>query len=88
MKEKRLKMDDFEEGRTQFLQILKQIDSAVEAVIPVAPSNGNFLISLTRKKARKFMSISEDDLLDLSADHIIRSEVEEQIKETLESMKE
>ncbi len=83
-----MKMDDFEEGKAQFLEILKKIDSAVQAVIPVAPTNGHFLISLTRKKGRKFMTVSEDDLLDLPADHVIRSEVEEQIKETLESMKE
>ncbi|MHB8481200.1 MAG: hypothetical protein ACYDBV_00460 [Nitrospiria bacterium] len=81
-------MDDFEEGKNQFLQILKQLDSAVQAVIPVTPSNGHFLISLTRKNARKFMTVSEDDILDLPADHTIRNEVEEQIKETIESMKE
>ncbi|MFI5303899.1 MAG: hypothetical protein ACHQYP_03790 [Nitrospiria bacterium] len=81
-------MDDFEEAKVRFLQILQKIDPVVQAVIPVLPSNGHFLISLTRKKARKFMTVSEDDLLDLPADHVIRSEVEEQIKETLESMKE
>ena len=82
------KMDDFEEGKNQFLQILKQIDPSVQAVIPVTPSNGHFLISLTRKNARKFMMVSEDDILDLPADHTIRNEVEEQVKETIESMKE
>lgn len=81
-------MDDFEEAKLRFLEILNKIDPAVQAVIPALPSNGHFLISLTRKKARKFMTVSEDDLLDLPADHVIRSEVEEQIKETLESMKE
>jgi hypothetical protein len=80
-------MDDFEEGRTQFLQILKKIDPGAQAVIPVAPSNGHFLISLTRKKARKFLMVSEDDILDLPADHTIQNEIEEQIKETLASIK-
>ena len=83
-----MKMYDFLEGKAHFLEMLKKIDSAVQAVIAVAQSNGLFLISLTRKKGRKFMTVSEDDILDLPADHVIRSEVEEQIKETLESMKE
>ena len=80
-------MDDFEEGKEQFLQILKEIDPLVKAVIPTAPSNGHFLISLSKGHSRKFLSLSEDDLIDLPADHTIRMEVQEEIKENLAAMK-
>lgn len=86
VREKR-KMDDFSEGKERFLDLLKQVDPAVTAVIPSAPSNGHFLISLTKGHSRKFMSLSEDDLIDLPADHTIMKEVEEEIKEHIAAMK-
>ena len=34
-----------------------------------------FLIAFTRGKAKKFVSISEDDLIDLVDDHAVEAEV-------------
>ena len=55
--------DEFEDGKKKFLEAVKAIDAAVEIVIPVTPSRGNFLIALSKGKARKFMSVAEDDIL-------------------------
>lgn len=58
-------MDEMEVGRQKFLELVQAIDAAVEIVIPTAPSNGVFLISLTKGPNRRFITVSEDDVLDL-----------------------
>ncbi len=58
-------MDEMEAGRQKFLELVQAIDAAVEIVIPTAPSNGVFLISLTKGPNRKFITVTEDDVLDL-----------------------
>ncbi len=67
--------EEFEEGKAKFLEVVKGLDAAVEVVIPVTPSRGNFLISLTKGKARKFISVNEDDLVDLPQDGEILKKV-------------
>ncbi len=58
-------MDELEEGKQKFLDIVRQIDPGVEVVIPATPSNNVFLISLTKGPNRKFITVAEDDILDL-----------------------
>ncbi len=67
--------DEFDDGKKKFLEVVKSIDGAVEVVMPVTPSRGNFLISLTKGKARKFISIAEDDIVDLPDDEGIQKKV-------------
>jgi hypothetical protein len=75
--------DEFEDGKKKFLEAVKAIDAAVEIVIPVTPSRGNFLIALSKGKARKFMSVSEDDILDLPEDEKILQKVTEDVKNAI-----
>lgn len=58
-------VDDLEQGKRKFLELVKEIDGAVQVVIPVTPSNSLFLISLTKGTNRKFITIPEDDIIDL-----------------------
>ena len=58
-------MDEIEEGKQKFLEVVRGVDTAVQVVIPVTPSNSMFLISLTKGPHRKFITVSEDDLIDL-----------------------
>ncbi|MBI3804321.1 MAG: hypothetical protein HY282_11235 [Nitrospirae bacterium] len=80
-------MDEIEAGRAKFFEVLKKIDPKVEGVIPTRSTNNNFLISLTKGKARKFITVTEDDLIDMVDDELIREGVEAQIEEALEAMK-
>ena len=80
-------MDEVEAGRSKFLELLKQIDPKAEAVVPVRSTNNNFLISLTKGKARKFITVTEDDIVDMVDDDLIREGVETQVREALEEMK-
>ncbi|GMV50251.1 hypothetical protein FBQ96_06730 [Nitrospirales bacterium NOB] len=68
-------MDEWEEGKQAFLEVVKGINGAVEVVIPTKPTNSMFLISLTKGPNRKFMTVSEDDIIDLPADSGIRTKV-------------
>jgi len=68
-------MGEFDAGKEKFLQVVKSIDPAVEIVIPVVPSRGIFLISFTKAGQRKFLTISEDDILDLPEDPDILKKV-------------
>ena len=68
-------MGEFDGGKEKFLQVVKSIDPAVEVVIPVVPSRGLFLVSFTQAGPRKFLTISEDDILDLPEDPDILKKV-------------
>ena len=76
-------MDEFETGKKHLLELLKTVDPQVQVVIPTAPANSMFLISLSKGKAKKFITISEDDLVDLVEDDLIRSGVEDQIRQAV-----
>ena len=58
-------MDEIEEGKQKFVEMVKGVDAAVQIVIPATPSNSLFLISLTKGQNRKFITVSEDDIMDL-----------------------
>lgn len=68
-------MDEGAEGKEEFLRLVRGIDAAVQVVIPTAPSNSLYLISLTKGPNRKFISIPEDDILDLPNEADIRTKV-------------
>ncbi|HEY4485130.1 MAG TPA: hypothetical protein VI702_02245 [Nitrospiria bacterium] len=80
-------MSELEDGRQKFLEMVKAIDPQVTVVIPTAPSNGLFLISLTKGSARKLITVSEDDIIDLTLDDLIREEVEDRIRGTISSLR-
>jgi hypothetical protein len=79
-------MGEFDEGKEKFLQLVKSIDPSVEVVIPVTPSRGMFLISLTKAGQRKFLTVSEDDILDLPEDADILKKVTGEVQGTLAGM--
>ena len=79
-------MSELEVGKQKFLEMVKAISSGVAVVIPISPTNSLFLISLTKGASRKFMTVSEDDIIDLTLDDLIRSEVEDRIQETISQL--
>ncbi len=79
-------MGEFDEGKEKFLQLVKSIDPSVEVVIPVTPSRGMFLISLTKAGQRKFLTVSEEDILDLLEDADILKKVTGEVQSTLGGM--
>ncbi|TLY19694.1 MAG: hypothetical protein E6K68_09305 [Nitrospirae bacterium] len=76
-------MGEFDEGKQKFMQVVKSIDQSVEVVIPVTPSRGMFLISLTKSGQRKFLTVSEEDILDLPEDADILKKVRGEIQNAL-----
>jgi hypothetical protein len=79
-------MGEFDEGKEKFLQLVKSIDPSVEVVIPVTPSRGMFLISLTKAGQRKFLTVSEEDILDLPEDSHILKNVTSEVQSTIAAM--
>ena len=76
-------MGEFDEGKVKFVQVVKSLDPSVEVVIPVTPSRGMFLISLTKSGQRKFLTVSEEDILDLPEDADILKKVRGEIQNAL-----
>ena len=76
-------MEEFAEGKEKFVQVVKSLDPSVEVVIPVTPSRGMFLISLTKSGQRKFLTVSEEDILDLPEDAGILKKVTSEVQSTL-----
>jgi len=58
-------MDEFKEGKQKFLELVAAIDGAVEVVIPTTPSQSLFKISLSKGVNRTYITVHEDDILDL-----------------------
>jgi hypothetical protein len=80
------RMDEMEEGKQKFLEVVKGTDAAVQVVMPVTPSNSMFLISLTKGPNRKFITVSEDDILDLPNETSILSKVTKTVKDAIASL--
>jgi hypothetical protein len=79
-------MDELEEGKQRFLELVKGIDGAVQVVIPVTPSNSMFLISLTKGSNRKFITVAEDDIVDLANDDGIVAKVTKAVKDAVAAL--
>jgi len=65
---------------------VKGIDPQVLVVIPVTPSNSMFLISLTKGANRKFITVPEDDIIDLPNDAGILTKVTKTVKDAVASL--
>ena len=63
--------------------MVKSVDAAVQVVIPVTPSNSMFLISLTKGPNRKFITVPEDDIIDLPNEHSISTKVTKIVKDAV-----
>jgi len=79
-------MDEMEEGKQKFLEVVKGIDPQVLVVIPVTPSNSMFLISLTKGANRKFVTVPEDDIIDLPNEAGILTKVTKTVKDAVASL--
>ncbi|HZS12792.1 MAG TPA: hypothetical protein VFA38_11120 [Nitrospirales bacterium] len=79
-------MGEWDEGKDRFLRMMKETDAAVQAVIPVTPSNGMFLISLTKGPNRKFITLPEDDIIDLPSEADIQAKVGKVLKDAIASL--
>jgi hypothetical protein len=79
-------MDEIEEGKQKFLELVKGMDQQVQVVIPVTASNSMFLISLTKGANRKFITVPEDDIIDLSSEAGILAKVTKTVKEAVASL--
>lgn len=78
--------DEVETGKQAFIELVKDMDPQVQIVIPTRPTSDHFLISLTKGKAREFISVSEGDIIDLVELPEIRKEVSEKVREALEKI--
>jgi len=79
-------MDEMEEGKQKFLEVVRGIDGSVQVVIPVTPSNSMFLISLTKGPNRKFITVPEDDMIDLPNEVSILTKVTKTIKDAIAAL--
>lgn len=79
-------MTELEQGKQDFIEMVKAIDPQVSIVIPTSASNSLFLISLTKGKARKFITVSEDDLVDITSDDLIHDEVQDRVREAISEL--
>jgi hypothetical protein len=60
--------DEFTAAKARFLALVHEIDPDVAVVIPERSTQDAFRISLTRGGSRRFLTLSEDDMLDLVED--------------------
>ncbi len=79
-------MDEMEAGKQKFLSLVRDIDQAVQVVIPVTPSNSMYLISLTKGASRKFITVSEDDIIDLPNEADILAKVTKVVKDAVATL--
>ena len=79
-------MDELEAGKQKFLELVEGIDSTIEVVIPVASSNSQFLISLTKGPNRKFIMVHEDDILDIPTEDDILAKVTIMLKNEISAL--
>lgn len=76
-------MDEMEAGKQKLAELVKEIDANVDMVIPTTPSNNVFLISLTKGGNRKFLTVNEDDILDLPNEPDVEASVTKLVKDAI-----
>jgi hypothetical protein len=79
-------VDEWDEGKKRLTELVRDTASDVTVVIPTRPTSGMFLIALARGKAKKFISVSEDDVIDLVDDHSIETEVMAKVNDALREL--
>jgi hypothetical protein len=79
-------MSEWDEGKQKFLDLVKSVDTSVQVVIPVTPSNSMFLISLTKGSNRKFITVPEDDIIDLPNESDIEAKVTKVVKDAVAAL--
>ncbi len=79
-------MDEWEEGKLKFLEAVREINGTVEVVIPTKPTNSMFLISLTKGPNRKFITVSEDDIIDLPNEASIHARVTKTLQDAIAAL--
>jgi hypothetical protein len=79
-------MDEMEAGKRKFVELVKGIDATVEVVIPTKPANSVFLISLTKGPNRKFITVPEDDIIDLPIEAAIHAKVSKTVKDAVAAL--
>jgi hypothetical protein len=81
-----MEIDEIEGGKRKFLEVVWGIDESVQVVIPATSSNSMFLISLTKGANRKFITVPEDDMIDLPNETSIQTKVTKTIKDALAAL--
>jgi hypothetical protein len=79
-------MSEWDEGKQKFQELVTGIDPSVQIVIPTTPSNSMFLISLTKGPNRKFITLPEDDIIDLPEDQSIVAKVTKVVKDAIAAL--
>jgi len=79
-------MDEMEEVKQKFLELVREIDERVSVVMPVTPSNSMFLISLTKGPNRKFITVPEDDIIDLPNEATILAKVSKTVRDAIAAL--
>ena len=76
-------MDEFEEGKQKFLELVTSLDGTVEVVIPTTPSQSLFKISLSKGVNRTYITVHEDDILDLPEVSSVQEKTTALLRETI-----
>ncbi len=76
-------MDEFEEGKQKLLELISALDQTVEVVIPTSPSQSLFKISLSKGSHRIFITVHEDDILDLPEETSIQEKTKTFLQDTI-----
>jgi hypothetical protein len=79
-------MDEFEEGKQKFLELVTALDGTVEVVIPTTPSQSLFKVSLSKGANRTFMTVHEDDILDLPDVSSVQERTRALLQETIRTL--
>ena len=79
-------MEEWEAGKQAFVGLVHGIDPSVQVVIPTKPTNSVFLISLTKGPNRKFMTLPEDDIIDLSDDEAVLTRVTKAVHDAVSGL--
>ena len=72
--------DELTPAKDRFLALVQEIDPEVTVVIPERSTQDAFRISLTRAGNRRFLTVSEDDLLDLVEDERAAARMHAQLR--------
>jgi len=78
--------DEVEAGKQAFINLVHELDPQLQIVIPSRATSDHYLISLTKGKAREFISVSVGDLIDMVEMANIKQEVSAKVQGALKKI--
>lgn len=79
-------MDEFQAGKQKLIELVRSLDPALDCVIPSRSTGGYFRVGLGKGNHKVFLSLTEDEILDLEESEEAMAKMKPKVEELLKGI--